>query len=237
MVGTGSYSVYKRHFNNLQKALDGMPLNGMSHEGFLKMVASLRQKGLSNNYVAANVSFFKRLIEYGHLHEMIQRPPVGYNTIRRKNEYDTTHLEQDEVKRLLAFDFSANPELAKERDSFVFCCFTGLHHSDYAEKTFEIHNTNGGQWIKGYRKKSKEGKKDKPYEMPLHPIAAQIIERYGGLEKLPSASNKQRNINLKLLAAHLGFNMFCVKLQTKYKILFGMYIIIIKNGVTTNDSK
>ncbi|TAH15469.1 MAG: hypothetical protein EAZ14_01860 [Runella slithyformis] len=207
LVGPGSYSVYKRHFNNLQKALDGVPLNGMNHEGFLKMVANLRQKGLSNNYIAANVSFFRRLVEYGHLHQMIQRPPVGYNTIRRKNEYDITHLEQDEVRRLIAFDFSASPELAKERDSFVFCCFTGLHHSDYAERTFEIHDTTAGKWLKGYRKKSNEGRKNKPYEMPLHPVAAQIVERYGGLEKLPATSNKQRNINLKLLAAHLGFGL------------------------------
>jgi len=133
---------------------------------------------------------------------------------------DTTHLELDDVKKLFEYDFSQLkifPEktlkvLEEERDAIVFCCFTGMHHIDYVSKRYEIFAHNGRWWLRGFRVKSAEGVLDKLYELPLHPIAQAIINKYRGIENLPIRDNSDRNKRLKLIASIVGIQ---INLTTK----------------------
>ena len=52
--------------------------------------------------------------------------------------------------------------------------------------------------------------------MPLHPVALEIINRYGGVENLPTRNNTKRNLLLKTIAAHVGIEInLCTKIARK----------------------
>lgn len=102
-----------------------------------------------------------------------------------------------------------NKEFAIERlrivrDAFIFCCYTGLSFIDLVElkKSEVITGVDGSLWI--IKKRHKSGI---PCNVPLLPIALEIIERYAdhplcaGTDRvLPMNSNQKMNAYLKEVA-------------------------------------
>ena len=148
------------------------------------------------------------------INELIADINESYNEVKRSGKPVTAKRIVSFVRtRKFDFDFSTLqiPDITKkclseERDMFVWACYTGQHHGDYIQKSYEIFEYNGKMWLSGFRLKSEGGRKNKPYYMPLHPIALQILERYGSIEKLPVRNNSKRNVNLKVIAAYIGIN-------------------------------
>ncbi|WP_071502646.1 hypothetical protein [Arsenicibacter rosenii] len=136
-----------------------------------------------------------------------RNPLAGYVIEADDEDPDTTHLTHEQLQRLIDFDFFALglPEksaiaLDRERDSFVFNCFTGMHHADYTSKKYTIEEEKGEYWLQGRR-----GKTKKPFFVKLLEPAVAIYKKYGSdLTKLPSKSNQRRNDHLKIIAAHVG---------------------------------
>ena len=120
---------------------------------------------------------------------------------------DTSHLTVDQLKRLAEFDFDAlvrqgyiqqatADKCDRERDAFVFNCFTGMHHCDYTDKAFRIEHYQDAVFLKGYRRKTK-----KEFMVKLLEPALQVLNKYEGkIENLPSKSNQKRNDALKQMA-------------------------------------
>jgi hypothetical protein len=120
---------------------------------------------------------------------------------------DTTHLDIVQIDRLAKFSFEklvsdnkiqieTAEMLGRERDAFVFNCFTGMHHCDYSDKLFCVDQYQGHLFLKGNRKKTK-----KAFAIKLLEPAVDIIRRYDGdLGKLPVKSNQKRNQALKQIA-------------------------------------
>nr|WP_229253739.1 site-specific integrase [Dyadobacter sp. NIV53] len=173
----------------------------------------------AQDYAVKIVQFFRSIYTYAVSKGMVEKNPLTSIRLEKLGEYDTTHLTQDEVKRISNFNFyklnlpaESLKVLDEERDALIFTCYTGLHHSDYKNGAFELIEYNGRTWISGYRVKSKGGRRDKPYSIPLHPLALAIVDKYGGIDKLPKRNNSKRNQILKNIAAYTNIK---VNLTTK----------------------
>lgn len=102
------------------------------------------------------------------------------------------------------------PRLAKIRDVFVFCCFTGFSYSDVYKFTKDelTIGIDGEYWITTHRKKT--GVRE---SVPLLPAAMEVVQRYENdpyCEKynklLPVVSNQRYNSYLKELATICGID-------------------------------
>ena len=129
-------------------------------------------------------------------------PFAGYEPPRpeRKPKY----LTDKEVNRLMTTPL-ASPKHYLIRDLFLFSCWTGIPHGDMSALTTENLSVaeDGEVWIKG-----KRGKTGVDYQVPLHDLPLQILERYRdtapGGRLLPMYGNSDMNTALKKIARTCG---------------------------------
>lgn len=213
-----TYQTYDRYVRNTGKYFASIGrkeplLDEITKDHFLAFINWLTDQ-YERDYAVKIAQFARSLFNYAESNGMIEHNPLTSIRLEKSNEYDTTHLTQEEVRKLAAFDFTKIKRpldsirvLEEERDAFVFCCFSGLHHTDYCKGAYTLEKILGRTWLSGYRVKSKGERKDKPYSMPLHPLALAIIEKYGGVAKLPKRNNAKRNRVLKEIAALVGLDL------------------------------
>lgn len=136
-------------------------------------------------------------------------------TAESEEDLDTTHLSIAQLLHLYRFDFRRDirttitdksaETLEKERDAFVFNCFTGMHHCDYAKRDFRIESYGNSLFLHGIRHKTKVR-----FTIKLLEPAVEILKKYNNsLSDLPIKSNQKRNQSLKMIAAFTGipFNL------------------------------
>ena len=108
------------------------------------------------------------------------------------------YITIDERNHLYTFDFSDNPDLARQRDIFVFQCLIGCRVSDLWAMT-KNNLVNGA--IEYIPRKTKEGRAI-TVRVPLNAIATEIIERYKdfkGATLFPFTSQQQYNRDIKTM--------------------------------------
>lgn len=117
---------------------------------------------------------------------------------------DREALTEDELKRMIELDLKAFPRLDVVRDTFVFCCFTGLAFIDIQTlKRSDISvDAEGNMWIRKKREKT-----DELSVIPLLEVPRKLIEKYKEHPKvmldgvvIPVISNQRNNAYLKELA-------------------------------------
>lgn len=222
-----TYIVYRRYLSRISDYFKLIShsnpfIYDITESNYLGLCAHLKVK-YKRDYAAKISQFCRTLLIFAQSRGHITGNPSLLVTLSKEDSYDTTCLSLEQVKALAKLDIDsiALPPrtlelLHRERDSFVFCCFTGQHHIDYISKDYKLFERNGATWLSGFRVKSKEGARDKLYEFPLHPLAKMIIDKYGGIENLPVRKNAKRNQILKLLAAHAGIEInLCTKTARK----------------------
>ncbi|GGE14087.1 site-specific integrase [Psychroflexus salis] len=122
------------------------------------------------------------------------RPKKVKKSIVFLNEEELNNLENCKLQQ---------PRLAKVRDMFVFCCYTGLAYSEM--KNLKHSNLEKGFdkkiWIKTVRQKTQ-----REVFIPLLPKAKSIIDKYitDGEYILPTISNQRFNSYLKEIADIVG---------------------------------
>ena len=108
------------------------------------------------------------------------------------------YITIEERNHLYHFDFNDNPDLARQRDIFVFQCLIGCRVSDLWAMTKS--NLIDGA-IEYIPRKTKEGRAI-TVRVPLNTIAAEIIERYKdyqGATLFPFTSQQQYNRDIKTM--------------------------------------
>lgn len=202
---------YRKYYHNItdffaSKGVKKILLEDIKRDDFLEMVSYFKGR-FAHDYGVKNAQFFRSVFSFAVGQNLVNRNPFADVKLEKQNRYDTTHLTQAEVTQLFNFDFFSvlglPPKTAQcleeERDMFVFCCYTGQHHSDYTQNKYDLLEHNGKTWLTGNRIKTGES-----YQMPLLPIPLSIITKYGGIGNLPKRNNAQRNINLKLIGHYVG---------------------------------
>jgi len=167
-------------------------------EHFLRM-----KKACANNAAVRYLRCVKNVLQYALAHEWITHDPfIGkkYQRTYSKREF----LTEQEVNAIMKLDFKEMPRLEVVRDTFVFCCFTGLAFCDMkALMQSDIQNDdNGNAWIRKERAKTGE-----MCIVPLLDIPRQLIEKYADHPTvkatgvvLPVITNQKMNAYLKEIA-------------------------------------
>jgi site-specific recombinase XerD len=133
--------------------------------------------------------------------ELISRNPLKKYADLPEDDPDLTFLTEEEIDRWEALT-DLSPRLEKARDFLLFCIEAGTHYADYKRiREYGRIETepDGSRWLVSKRKKT-----GKAIEVPVTQRMERLIEKYGGLAKLPLLANAQLNAFLKVLAERAG---------------------------------
>lgn len=115
-------------------------------------------------------------------------------------------LSEEELQKLLDYDFSFSDRLERVRDLFLVGCWTGLRFSDVTRLRREN--------IKDGIISIVQSKTDELVAIPVHPVFERIWEKYGG--ELPtSISNQKFNEYIKEVCKLAGIDGGVLKSITK----------------------
>lgn len=183
-------------------------------------------KGFTHNHASRQVMDLKGVFNYAYNEEIVDN--LVWRSVHYKQEKpeSITTLTVEELKKLVAYDFSME-RLQKIADCFIVQCFTGLAYSDLAKLTSENIKPNPKDenrlWIYTTRTKTKV-----KVTIPLLQPAQAIIEKYGGIEKLPLPTNQKYNAYLKEvgtilqipkeLTTHVGRKTFGDQMHNDYGV-------------------
>lgn len=205
-----SYQKYLRStellksFIKKQYRLDDMPIDDISGgfvfslEEYLKYESSFKgQIGIKNNSVVKYMRMYKTACNYSIRMDLIVKNPFdaydGKLSIK-----DAIFLTQTELNRIEQKPIFVE-RLAKVRDIFLFCCYTGYAPVDALKLTeanlFE--DNDGNLWIMTSRAKTAIRE-----NVPVLPAALAIIRKYKNkhVGLLPQISNQKMNVYLKEIA-------------------------------------
>lgn len=172
-------------------------------EFYLKTV-----RNCGHNSAIKYIKNFKKIVRIALANNWIVQDPFLNYKVRLKL-VERQFLSEDEVKIIFNKDLHTQ-RLEQVRDIFVFCCFTGLAYSDVKKLTKNnlVIGIDGNKWIKTNRTKT-----DTRSNIPLLPIALEIINKYENHPEavikgmlLPVLSNQKSNAYLKEIADLCGIN-------------------------------
>ena len=195
---------YLAEFLKLTQNVEDIPIGDVTSgtiddfEHFLRM-----RKGCANNAAVRYVRCVKNVMQYALAHKWISHDPfIGKKYQRTHSERQ--HLNEAELKAVMELDLKDLPRLEVVRDTFVFCCFTGLAFCDIKSlKRSDITtDAEGNAWIRKAREKTGEMS-----IIPMLAVPRKIAEKYAGhptvIQKdvvLPVITNQKMNAYLKEIA-------------------------------------
>ncbi len=173
------------------------------YEFWLKSV-----RNCNHNTTMKYLANFKKIIIICVKNGWLPRDPFyGYKMVRR--EVERAYLTWDELQIIASKSFVTD-RLNQVRDTFLFCCYTGLAYIDVKQlKTSEITTgIDGHKWIFTHRQKTETASR-----IPLLPPALALIEKYqehpqcvNQMTVLPILSNQKMNAYLKEITDVCGIN-------------------------------
>jgi len=166
------------------------------------------ERNCCHNTAVKYVKNFQKIINICLKNEWIIRDPfLKYKAKVREVERD--YLTLVELRTISKKNF-VSERLKLVRDIFVFSCYTGLAYIDVKQLSPENISLgiDGIMWIFKNRQKT-----DGPSNIPLLPIAKEILDRYSNNPEcinenrvLPILSNQKMNSYLKEIADVCGIN-------------------------------
>lgn len=162
--------------------------------------------GLSHNTVWMYTMPVLHFVREAWMNGIIKTNPFRkYEETSTSKESDRTFLTEEELAKVATVELRlAQTRLV--RDMYIFCCWTGLSHTDLRSLTYaEIQKSDydGRYWIITRRNKSEVSS-----NIPLLDIPLQLIEKYRGLAKgnkvFPVPSDTSCNNQLRKIAIQCG---------------------------------
>lgn len=185
---------------------DDIPLRQINYN-FLSYFKNylLNDRKCCNNVAIKYLKNLKTILIDAKNKGLIQNDPflgMDMKTEKEKPEF----LIEEELQKIIQKDFT-NERIAKVKDCFLFCCYTGLSYCDLKNLTTDnITEIEGHKVIVGLRKKTKE-----QFVIPLLQPAVDILNKYKNNEEcllkgksLPVVSNQKLNNYLKEIASICG---------------------------------
>ena len=183
---------YETLFNNLEKFRHAVLLSDIDYDLITRYDRWMHLSGIAHNTRVGRLRQVKAILNEAHKRDIIGKNPFDLFKIppmvNKKGFLTFKQLQKVEFLIL-------NGPVAKVRDAFLFCCYTGLRFSDLVSlKSSDI--------AKGWITK-KMVKTNFTVEIPASEVfdgkAIDIIERYGSIERLTRklGTNATVNKNLK----------------------------------------
>ena len=174
----------KQYLAQRGKAED-IPVERMNYEfldGFNLFLQTAHR--CRHNGAVAVMDCLRNFVLYCLRNEWITKNPFRYYKLKEDEVQAKEHLTAHELELLTRKEL--DHRLARIRDVFVFCCFTGLSYVDLKAITYDnIHtDSDGGTWLMGNRIKTGVA-----YVVKLLPIAIELIEKYRGTDEKKDSPN------------------------------------------------
>ena len=162
----------------------------------------------AHNTTMKYLTNFRKIINVAVTNEWLEQDP--FTKFRgSKQEVKRDFLTEEEIERITQKSFAAE-RLNLVKDTFLFCCYTGLAYVDVAKLSPQNVSTgiDGEQWL--FIDRQKTGNSS---HVPLLPPALAIINKYQDHPEavnkgilLPVISNQKLNAYLKEIADICGIN-------------------------------
>lgn len=161
--------------------------------------------GHADSYVRKHSQTIKQVTTWAKVNRLADFNPLEGFRIPDVKYASPLYLTDEEFHRLRHHTFK-NPHIQEVADVFIIYCRTGFHYADLNDfvkkyRTALQRGIDGEMWLIKDRIKT-----EVTARVPQFDEVRQIVEKYGGWEKLPIKSNKTMNDRLKLIAAELGFH-------------------------------
>ena len=179
---------YETLFNNIEKFRHAVLLSEIDYDFITRYDRWMHLSGIAQNTRVGRLRQVKAILNEAHKRDIIAKNPFDLFKIppmvHKKGFLTTKQLNKVESLVL-------SGPVAKVRDAFLFCCYTGLRFSDLMTlKSSEI----VGGWIT-----KKMIKTSFTVEVPAGEVfdgkAMKIIERYGSIEKLTAKLGTNATVN------------------------------------------
>jgi integrase len=182
---------YKQVVGHLEAFHQHWPVLELTRKDFLEYLAHLAGLGLVDGTVSKHVKFLRECFRLAG--------KVSPTWLKMQTRYGRAPaLRADELRALLTLD-QLEPDLAQERDLFVFQTLLLLRDSDL--RALRAHHVEP-QALPGYGSipiaTFRQAKTGDEVRLPLPPAAATIWARYEG--QLPVPTQQERNRRMKQLA-------------------------------------
>lgn len=182
-----------KEFGQIDTFKDLTRANILAYDDFL------RSKGLKQTTIWSYHKCLKTYIHDAMSRELLSTDPYLQVKIKRGESEQGRWLSENEFERIRDVKLPSET-LCKVRDMFVVQCLTGLSYSDLSNFDFnDILEDKGVYYITGERVKTGIA-----YCTVLLPDVMAIVKSYGG--KLPTMSNQQYNMRLKIVADYAGID-------------------------------
>ena len=204
------YNACKKHIEDyleFRYKVKDIPVEDVDHQfitGFDHFLRS--EKDCAHNTAQKYIVNFKKIIRIAYANQWIEKDPFFHWKGNWKSS-EREFLTDTELHSMVEQKFDI-PRLDLVRDTFVFCCYTGLAFADIKKLTADdiVINISGKKWIKTKRQKTKSLS-----SIPLLGIPEAILEKYAdhphvraGKGVIPVLTNQKSNSYLKEIADVCG---------------------------------
>lgn len=188
---------YKKHLTEYDPNLSFENLNELKLTNYVNYLKDkLKYK---NTTIEKRLSYLKRFIFWSIEKELIKDNPFNkYKPKLKKTQKKVIFLNWEELNKLRTYKIPENKQyLERVKDVFLFCCFTGLRHSD-------VYNLKKND-IKKNHLEITSIKTTDSLIIELNDHSKAIIEKYKDIgfknnKALPVISNQKMNDYIKELA-------------------------------------
>lgn len=199
LVSVGNTLAHLKGFEkSIRRKLAVADYDVAMHDQFLAYVRQKRQ--LAQNTVCKSVKHLKAFLRYVREDRKMPTAIEAREMKVQWAEVDKVYLTAAE---LVALETALLPsQLVATRDAFLFCCYTGLRHSDL----HELNAANVQEWDGSRVLRLTQTKTRTAVSIYLTPPAAALLDKYAGTRKrlLPAFTNQAMNRNLKQIAQLAG---------------------------------
>ena len=200
------FSVTRRHLENFDKNLSFESLNADRMIDYLNYLRVKRD--LRNTTIVKNFSFVKWFLRWASKNKYpVSQGALDFNPKLKGTDgkiKKVVFLTLNELTHLYRLDIPASKEyLARVRDVFVFCCFSGLRYSD----VFNLKKSaDRGTYIEFVTQKTSESLK-----VETNKYSRAILDKYKDMpfknnKALPVISNQKMNDYIKELTELAGID-------------------------------
>lgn len=191
---------HTKEFLKYKYKMDDMNILSLDVEFIKDFYSWLRtEKKCAHNSAIKNLANMKKIVlDCVEKKWLVGDPFAGFDMTR--TEVKPTFLMMSELKLIIEKEIK-NDRLARVRDVFVFCCFTGLAFIDVKQlkRSEVVRGFDGEYWIS--KDRQKEGVLS---QIPLLPVCIELLKKYendpvcsANNMLLPVLSNQKYNSYLK----------------------------------------
>lgn len=188
------------------------------------------KKHFRNNYVNKTMEHIRKAYKNCILYNWADNNPFEFLSFK-KTETTKDFLTMEELIKLINHTPTCE-RMGTTKDIFIFMCFTGLAHTDACKVSADNikKGVDNQPWLQLRRTKT-----DNLVQVPLLPIAVQLIRKYAHHKKctskgvlMPIPTNQVFNRALKLLTEEIGFRKKITSHSGRYTFAS---TVLLANGI------